>query len=119
MLATQGELSAGRIAEAQRLALEARATCAASQNRHAELAATLLYGHVCAWNGQLHQAAHIYQHVLQLAEHEDDPSDRAWALYGLAQTYSRQGMKREAQTVEKYFRRAWSGDRKRLDLARL
>jgi tetratricopeptide (TPR) repeat protein len=45
--------------------------------------------------------------------------NNGWALYGLAQTYSRQGLHREARAVEKYLARAWTGDRTRLDLARL
>jgi hypothetical protein len=43
----------------------------------------------------------------------------AWSLYGLKQTFEKQGMTAEAREVEKYLARAWSGDRKRLDLARL
>ena len=45
--------------------------------------------------------------------------NNAWSLYGLAQTYERQGMAAEAREVEKYLARAWSADRKRLDLRRL
>ena len=45
--------------------------------------------------------------------------NNGWALYGLAQTYERQGLKREAREVEKHLARAWAGDRKILDLARI
>jgi tetratricopeptide (TPR) repeat protein len=70
-------------------------------------------GGVLALKGEHQKARDVFRESLQKTP------NNAWALYGLAQTYSRQGMKREAQAVEKYFRRAWSGDRKRLDLARL
>ena len=45
--------------------------------------------------------------------------NNGWALYGLAQTYAREGKAREAREVEKYFGRAWTGERARLDLTRL
>lgn len=45
--------------------------------------------------------------------------NNGWALYGLAQTYARQGLKREAQAVERHLARAWFGARSDLDLARL
>jgi len=45
--------------------------------------------------------------------------NNAWSLYGLQQTFARQGMSAEAREVEKYVAKAWSGDRKRLDLQRL
>ena len=45
--------------------------------------------------------------------------NNGWALYGLAQTYARQGMAREAKEVEKHLQRAWTGERARLDLTRL
>jgi tetratricopeptide (TPR) repeat protein len=45
--------------------------------------------------------------------------NNAWALYGLKQTFEKQGMSAEAKEAEKYLARAWSGDRKRLDLQRL
>jgi tetratricopeptide (TPR) repeat protein len=45
--------------------------------------------------------------------------NNAWALYGLAQSYERQGMREEAREVEKYLARAWSGSRSRLDLRSL
>src|SRR5882672_165530 len=45
--------------------------------------------------------------------------NNAWSLYGLKTTFERQGMAAEAREAEKYLARAWSGDRKRLDLQRL
>src|SRR5438477_2253559 len=45
--------------------------------------------------------------------------NNAWSLYGLKTTFERQGMAGEAREAEKYLARAWSGDRKRLDLQRL
>ena len=45
--------------------------------------------------------------------------NNAWSLYGLKQTFERQGMAQEALAVEKYLARAWSGDRRQLDLQRL
>jgi tetratricopeptide (TPR) repeat protein len=45
--------------------------------------------------------------------------NNAWALYGLAQSYSRQGKQREAREVERRLQRAWLGDRKLLALEKL
>jgi tetratricopeptide (TPR) repeat protein len=45
--------------------------------------------------------------------------NNAWSLYGLKTSFERQGMAAEAREAEKYLARAWSGDRKRLDLQRL
>ena len=45
--------------------------------------------------------------------------NNSWSLYGLKQTFEKQGMKAEAREVEKYLGKAGSGDRKRLDLQRL
>jgi tetratricopeptide (TPR) repeat protein len=45
--------------------------------------------------------------------------NNAWSLYGLKTTFERQGLDAEAREAEKYLARAWSGDRKRLDLQRL
>jgi len=45
--------------------------------------------------------------------------NNAWSLYGLKTSFERQGMASEAREAEKYLARAWSGDRKRLDLQRL
>jgi tetratricopeptide (TPR) repeat protein len=45
--------------------------------------------------------------------------NNGWALYGLAQTYAREGKTGEAREVEKYLGRAWTGERSRLDLTRL
>ena len=45
--------------------------------------------------------------------------NNAWSLYGLKTSFEKQGMHAEAREAEKYLSRAWSGDRKRLDLQRL
>ena len=45
--------------------------------------------------------------------------NNGWALYGLAQTYEREGKTREAREVEKRLQRSWTGERGRLDLTRL
>ena len=45
--------------------------------------------------------------------------NNSWSLFGLKQTFEKQGMQAEAREVEKYLGKAWSGDRKRLDLQRL
>ncbi|HEX5612280.1 MAG TPA: tetratricopeptide repeat protein [Burkholderiales bacterium] len=70
-------------------------------------------GGVLALKGEHQRARDVFRESLQKTP------NNGWALYGLAQTYARQGMKREAAAVEKHLARAWSGDRKRLDLARL
>ena len=70
-------------------------------------------GAVLALNGENQKARDVFRESLQKTP------NNGWALYGLAQTYERQGMKREARAVEKHLARAWSGDRKNLDLARL
>jgi len=45
--------------------------------------------------------------------------NNAWALYGLAQAYARDGKRAEAKAVEKRFTAAWMGKRDPIDLARL
>ena len=70
-------------------------------------------GAVLTLNGEHQKARDAFRESLQKTP------NNGWALYGLAQTYSRQGMQREARAVEKHLARAWSGDRKHLDLARL
>jgi tetratricopeptide (TPR) repeat protein len=45
--------------------------------------------------------------------------NNAWALYGLSEAYSRDGLKRQAKAVDEHFVRAWIGDRKAIDLASL
>jgi tetratricopeptide (TPR) repeat protein len=44
--------------------------------------------------------------------------NNGWALYGLAQSYTRLGKPREAREVERRLERAWLGDRSRLALER-
>jgi len=45
--------------------------------------------------------------------------NNAWALFGLAEAYAREGRKREARAVGLRFERAWIGDAKRPTLATL
>ena len=70
-------------------------------------------GAVLTLNGEHQKARDAFRESLQKVP------NNGWALYGLAQTYARQGLQREARAVEKHLARAWSGDRKHLDLARL
>jgi tetratricopeptide (TPR) repeat protein len=70
-------------------------------------------GAVLTLNGEHEKARDAFRESLQKVP------NNGWALYGLAQTYARQGLQREARAVEKHLARAWSGDRKHLDLARL
>ena len=70
-------------------------------------------GAVLTLNGEHQKARDAFRESLQKVP------NNGWALYGLAQTYARQGLQREARAVGKHLARAWSGDRKHLDLARL
>ena len=70
-------------------------------------------GAVLAMKGEHQRAREVFRDSLARIP------NNGWALYGLAQTYARQGMAKEAREVEKYLARAWTGERKRLDLARL
>jgi uncharacterized protein HemY len=70
-------------------------------------------GAVLTLNGEHQKARDAFRESLQKTP------NNGWALYGLAQAYARQGLPREARAVEKHLARAWSGDRKHLDLARL
>jgi tetratricopeptide (TPR) repeat protein len=70
-------------------------------------------GAVLTQKGEHQKARDVFRASLQKTP------NNGWALYGLAQTYAREGLQREAHAVEKHFARAWSGDRKYLDLARL
>jgi tetratricopeptide (TPR) repeat protein len=70
-------------------------------------------GAVLTLKGEHQKARDVFRASLQKTP------NNGWALYGLAQTYEREGLKREARAVERHLARAWSGDRKNLDLARL
>jgi tetratricopeptide (TPR) repeat protein len=70
-------------------------------------------GAVLILKGEHQKARDVFRASLQKTP------NNGWALYGLAQTYEREGLKREARAVEKHLARAWSGDRRNLDLARL
>ncbi len=45
--------------------------------------------------------------------------NNAWALFGLAEAYAREGRRREARAVMRRFERAWIGETTRLNLATL
>jgi hypothetical protein len=45
--------------------------------------------------------------------------NNAWALFGLGQAYAREGLKREAKVVDDRFQRAWTGDKRALDVRAL
>lgn len=45
--------------------------------------------------------------------------NNAWALYGLSEAYTREGLKREAKVVEQRFAKAWMGSREKIALAKL
>jgi tetratricopeptide (TPR) repeat protein len=70
-------------------------------------------GALLALKGEHQRAREVFRDSLARSP------NNGWALYGLAQTYAREGMAKEAREVEKYLARAWTGERKRLDLARL
>jgi len=70
-------------------------------------------GALLALKGEHQQARDVFRDSLARTP------NNGWALYGLAQTYARQGLKREAQAVERHLARAWFGERRDLDLARL
>ncbi|HEX9374106.1 MAG TPA: hypothetical protein VF897_24045, partial [Roseiflexaceae bacterium] len=74
---------AGQLDVARQLILEAHALCAATSNRPGLRVITLALAEVCRGQGELHQAAAHYHQVL--VDAEDDVTDRAKALVGLAQ----------------------------------
>ncbi len=63
------ELFAGRLNAARRTLSEARALCVAAGNIYGTLDSMLLLGVVCAEQGELHQAAELFQQVLAETEH--------------------------------------------------
>src|SRR6266850_2333464 len=70
-------------------------------------------GAVLLLKGDAQRARDVFRDSLQKTP------NNAWSLYGLKTTFEKQGMQAEAREAEKYLSRAWSGDRKRLDLQRL
>jgi len=70
-------------------------------------------GAVLALSGENQKARDVFRDSLRKTP------NNGWALYGLAQTYAREGKQREAKEVEKHLARAWSGNRKILDLKQL
>jgi LuxR family maltose regulon positive regulatory protein len=75
-------LFAGNLDLAWQINLEARRRSDAAGNGYAARAATLVLAEVCARQGKLHQAAHLYGEILTQAG--EDASDQAAALTNLA-----------------------------------
>src|SRR5262249_55080043 len=74
---------AGQPDTARQQFLEAYALCEATANPPGRRVVRLALGEVCRGQAELHQAAEHYRQVL--AEADEDPTDRAKALLGLAQ----------------------------------
>ena len=74
---------AGRFAVARTYLLESLSLCEATHNRPGIRVTSILLGEVCSESGDLHQAAAFYRQALSPAE--EDMTDRAKALVGLAQ----------------------------------
>ena len=76
-------LLAGQLPVARQALLEAQALYETTRNRYATRATRLRIGEICFLQGELRQAAEMYRAVLTIAE--EDRSDTAYALLGLAQ----------------------------------
>ena len=70
-------------------------------------------GALLVLRGETQRARNVFGQSLARAP------NNAWALYGLAEAYAREGRKREARVVARRFERAWIGDTKRPSLATL
>ena len=77
-LVGEEELLAGKLHAARQTFTQTRALWQATQNAYGTLALTLALGEVYTRQGELHQAAQLYQQVLTEAEHT--PMDRHQAL---------------------------------------
>ena len=77
-LVGEEELLAGKLHAARQTFTQTRALWQATQNAYGTLALTLALGEVCTRQGELHQAAQLYQQVL--TEAEQTPMNRAQAL---------------------------------------
>ncbi|MFL5802752.1 MAG: LuxR C-terminal-related transcriptional regulator [Roseiflexaceae bacterium] len=97
--AGQEQLLEGRIDAAQRLIMEAYTLFEVGQNIHGRLAATMLLGDLCYQQGEIEQAAHYYQQVLDAAiGGEEMLDDQSYALCGLgAIAYERDDLDRAEQ----------------------
>jgi LuxR family maltose regulon positive regulatory protein len=73
----------GYLYMARQVLLEAQALYETARNRYAARATRLRIGEVCFLQGELRQAAELYRVVLAIAE--EDRTDKAQALLGLAQ----------------------------------
>jgi LuxR family maltose regulon positive regulatory protein len=80
----KAELDAGQLDAARQTLLEARALSEASHIRHAARAHTIGLAHACAGQGELHQAAALYDQALADALDGADLSDQGPARLGLA-----------------------------------
>lgn len=67
LAASREALDAGRILAAQDTALEARAQMGAAQNIHGVLAAIQMLAEAAFWQGELEQARHLHEQVLEKA----------------------------------------------------
>lgn len=76
------ERLSGSLHAARQTLLKAQALFAIVENRYAARATLLALGEVCSLQGELRQAAELYQEVLHLAE--EDLADKGNALLGLA-----------------------------------
>ncbi len=73
---------AGKPFAARQVALKARALFEATGNPYGVRAATFTLAEMCSQQGELHQAALLYRQML--LESEEDPTDMASALIGIA-----------------------------------
>lgn len=80
----EAERQAGRIDEARKYFLEALSLCEAVNNRPGRRVVSLFLGEMYSESGELHLAAAFYQQVQEQAATDEDISDRAKALAGLA-----------------------------------
>ncbi|MBE3560750.1 MAG: tetratricopeptide repeat protein [Ktedonobacteraceae bacterium] len=82
------EIFAGKLTAARQAITQVRMLSSASGYYHLMAAATLSLGNICVEQGELHQAAQIYQQVLaDVSERVNMLDDRAYALLGLAALY--------------------------------
>ena len=84
-------INAGRVLDAQDIALEARALLGAANNKFGVLAATQLLSETFFWQAEFEQAAKLLEQILEEATGSDDMlDDQGFAHLGLANiTYER------------------------------
>ncbi|MBK9942355.1 MAG: hypothetical protein IPP13_12145 [Kouleothrix sp.] len=95
----------GKVADAKDLALEARALCAISQNTQGVLASMYVLASACMQQGNLDQAAALWQEWLDAAVGDMDMlDDQSEALLGLAMVaYERNQLDLAAQQAARAF----------------